>query len=76
MKAKSIGPIEKGIAIPLKQSGAFWAKRVLELLPKDSFLVQTAHDRSGVLRAAKVLGVKVTSRKINGEGYRIWRIAL
>lgn len=61
--------IESNIPIPLTR------KMALKTMKKgDSFLVDSHVTRQNILRTAQQIRVKVISRKVNGCGYRIWRI--
>lgn len=67
--------IESGIPIPPRQAQGFWAKTLLDMKEGDSFVVETRRERDSVLNCSKrTAGVPVTTRKLNGAGYRIWRI--
>lgn len=68
--------IEKGIDVPdcrWATEGEFFELR--EVLRKmkvgESF---RWHNSQNVYRAARQLNVKVISRKLNGSGYRIWKV--
>jgi len=69
--------IEKGIPL-IPKCGCLHGQWLL-LLQKmdvgDSFVVNTQDERDCVLRVnTKTHNIRVTTRKINGIGYRIWRI--
>lgn len=67
--------IEDGIPIPMGRGQYSWLKETLiALRPNQSFIVASDAKRTSVLSRAKELKIKVTTRKINGEGYRIWRV--
>jgi hypothetical protein len=67
--------IESGIPIPKKRLRTpFWSNTVAALKPGNSFKVDTDQARIAVMHAASRQGIEVTTRKLNGEGYRIWRI--
>ncbi len=46
---------------------------LLSLDEGQSFVVPNSSVRKTVLNSAKRLGIKVTSRKVDGKGFRIWR---
>lgn len=77
MKRKRIDlKIEHGIPVPARganQAGP-WAEALSVMDPGDSFLVDTTKSRSAVLRYAQKHGLKVVTSKINGIGYRVWKI--
>lgn len=65
--------VDKGIPIPPRQRSK-WADLLKKMAVGDSFMVQSCGERDCALRANCCKhGIKVVSRKINGEGYRIWR---
>ncbi len=67
--------IEKGIPIPPKQFRVGkWTNLIRSMQNADSFIVDTENELKTALSAAKRIGVKAISRKIDGEGFRIWRI--
>lgn len=33
------------------------------------------HENTSIYRVAKVLGISVKTRKLDGTGYRVWRVA-
>lgn len=70
--------VEKGIPIPPRCASLFGGWRTLldSMEIGDSFLVDDVKMRDRVLRVncKDRRGMKVVSRKINGEGYRIWRV--
>ncbi len=68
---------ETGIPIPPKsESRKTETKLTLEgMKVNQSFVAEDETTRTRYLQMAKRLGVKVTSRKVDGKGYRIWRTA-
>lgn len=50
-------------------------KALLQIKAGQSFSVKREEERRSALTTAKRLGVKVTSRKVDGKGYRIWRVS-
>lgn len=65
--------IEKGIPIPKCDRSHWWAV-LIAMTPGDSFRVETDRERLSILRCAQRYGVPVTSRKLDGNGYRVWRL--
>lgn len=66
--------VEKGIPIPaLNPNQIIWKPALEKLESMDSFVVGTKAEAMSALRAARKIGLHVTSRKIN-EGIRIWRV--
>jgi len=69
--------IEKGIKLPpgrcALEGQLYQLRSVLDSMQAgDSFLwKQPSHN---AYKAANQLGIKISTRKINGSGYRIWRI--
>jgi hypothetical protein len=66
--------IESGVPIPPRESGGKWRMLIWGMNVGDSFLVPTNGERCAVISAAIQLSISVTTRKVNGEGYRIWRL--
>lgn len=64
--------IEKGVPIPTIRIK--WPQFFAPLQDGDSFVVDNCDQRDRILSQAKRYGVLVTSRKLNGEGYRIWKL--
>jgi len=63
--------IEKGVPMPTK-----WKEVVAKMEVGDSFLIESGKPggtRSIILNAAKSLGMKIMSRKVEG-GVRFWRV--
>ena len=66
-------PIDKGVPIPKWKCAEIRATlRVMKI--GDSFAWQDAGERHQIYRLAKQSKRKIIMRKINAEGYRIWRI--
>ena len=67
--------IEKGIPIPPRYNGEQrWTNLMSKMEPGDSFLVSFDEDRKAILMAARRAGFNVLTRKMPGEGYRVWRV--
>lgn len=66
--------IENGIPLPEKQQGK-WRDIAKALKPGQSVKVETNDERKAILRRAKLLSIPLTSRKVDGDGFRIWRLA-
>jgi hypothetical protein len=65
--------IEKGIPIPpLGHCGKHY-QLLSQMSPGDSVIVIENKDVVGIWHAAKRHGFKVTSRKEDGQGIRVWR---
>lgn len=68
--------IERGIPIPGKHLSSLAIARVraalLKAKPGDSFMIVTPSTEP--YRIAAGLNMKITMRKINGEGWRVWRV--
>lgn len=77
MKRKSIVEklfkIEKQVPLIPKQSCKLsqTSREMMKMLPGDSFLW---HENNAIYRQAEAAGIKITTRKINGQGYRVWRV--
>lgn len=65
--------IEKGIPLPDEQKTKY-KETVSKMKFGDSFLVGTQTEAMCAKRAGAKLKIKLTCRKQNGTGYRIWRI--
>ena len=70
--------IERGIEMPegrhaLDGALADLRKALLKMKPGESF--KWALHYKAPYDAAKQLKIKIATRKINGEGYRVWRVA-
>ena len=77
MNEQSSLSIEKGIPIPPKVAGrpkgsGKYGQILKQMKPGDSVEIPNEGVRATMFRAAHVLGIKITSRKLK-EGYRIWR---
>jgi hypothetical protein len=69
--------IESGIPVPKlrhRTPRAVWNNALRAMKPNQSFKVDSDMKRIAVLKAAKHLSMQVVTRKLDGEGYRIWRI--
>jgi hypothetical protein len=64
---------QKRIPIPSRPGGK-WFDSLKRCRPMDSFLVATEQDRRSVLQYAYYHGLKITTRKENGLGFRVWRL--
>jgi len=69
--------IERGVPVPERRfhtTGNLCALRnaMKNMAPGDSFLWG---DNKSAYDAANQIGVKIKTRKSNGDGYRVWRIA-
>jgi hypothetical protein len=64
--------INKGVAIPPKQRGVV-ADLIRTMHVGDSFLVDRERSRMQAFEAARRIGVTITTRKIDGQGFRVWR---
>jgi len=73
MTTKPTITIDKNVPIPPRY-GSKWKSNLLAMAGGDSFKVANACQRDAVMSSAKHAGVKITTRKLNGSGYRIWRI--
>lgn len=74
---KILPVVEPGIPIPPRCAFGVWRDTVLKMKPGDSFKVETCNQRDTVLThySKKINGIVLTSRKLNGSGYRIWRVS-
>ena len=63
--------IDKLVPIPPKQPSTKWKTVYDRMENGDSFMVPTESLRNSVLAGLPGL---ITTRKINGSGYRIWKI--
>lgn len=66
--------IEKGIPIPREDYGTPY-RFLKQLKVGDSFVVESVSKVRMHLKNSVRHGVLITSRKVDGVGYRIWRIA-
>lgn len=66
--------IQSDVPMPPRQTGK-WYSILNRMKPGQSFLVSTHGTRMAVINAADNYGFRVVSRKVNGEGFRIWRLA-
>jgi hypothetical protein len=61
--------------IPIPPRGyclATWSKVLLAMKKEQSFMADTDDERKSILRSAAKIGIKVVTRKIPGQGFRIW----
>lgn len=65
--------IMTGVPVP-KDRGFGRHSFLRDLSVGDSFVVSEIAQRDMVLRFQKTYGIKLTTRKIDGGGYRIWRV--
>jgi len=65
-------PIESGVPAP-DVRGKF-NLIFAEMSNGDSFMVPDNQQRERALMSARRMGHKVTSLKVNGEGYRVWLV--
>lgn len=68
--------IERNVPIPprgrwLDSNALRLRQAMLEMKVGHSFVW---HEHSSPFRAAKELGINITTRKMNGQGYRVWRV--
>lgn len=65
-----------GIPVPERSQGRFISKWTFltQLKVGDSFVVESAGERTIGVATGKRLGMTVTSRKLERGGYRIWRV--
>ena len=67
--------IESGIEMPPRSQASVFRKVAQSMKVGDSFLVPTCEERDrAMMTSGRQARFKFASRKINGEGYRIWRI--
>ena len=66
-----VGEIKKGVPIPIGRLNSL-ASRLRMLKVGDNVLV--LESQRVVLTTAKRLGIKITTRKVEGEGLEVWRI--
>lgn len=64
--------IDKGI--PMRGRGK-WAALFRKMDFGDSFVVESDIDRQSALIGGRRIGLNVASRKVNGEGYRVWLVS-
>lgn len=70
--------IERGFPIPTHQRSKLHEMRLAlsSMSYGDSFVYdQGRHDTSDVHRAAREVGVKVKTTKLDGGGFRVWRVS-
>ncbi len=65
--------LESRVPIPPKFKHG-WAAVIRSMTPGQSFTVNTEAERNQILRSAQHHRLAVTSRKLNGSGYRIWKL--
>jgi len=65
--------IEHGIPTPARFE-AHWKIILDSMKPGDSFVVQESAHRKQVLRCSQHWGIEVTTAKLNGTGFRIWKL--
>lgn len=62
--------IESGIPVPRKQPKRSPLDAIFAAMrPGDSFVWKNANTP---LMYAKRMGIRITTRKLNGDGYRVW----
>lgn len=66
--------IESGIPIPPKGTWGYCQNILRQMAINDSFLVQTVRERTAFMSAAARYKIKVTTRKLEQGGFRIWRV--
>lgn len=67
--------VETGIPIPPRQPPGKWVSMARSMFIGQSFVVKTDAERKCALRInTKLKDVQLTSRKLNGSGWRIWRV--
>lgn len=66
--------IQSSNPIPKKKTGScIWRETFSKMKKGDSFKVQKQSVRQSIYRHAKYHGIKVTTRKLNGAGFEVWR---
>ena len=70
----ALPPIEKGIPIPSRPPGGEWGALLRRMKVGDSIKVTTNSQRNTVVQAAARCGISIKTHKLNGEGYRIWKL--
>ena len=68
--------IEEGIPVPKRCAQGWAGKTALEMRPGDSVLVDTGNRRRSLqMQIVRNYGRKsATTRKLNGTGWRVWRV--
>ena len=66
--------IEKGIALPARRKDNALRDLVVQMEPGDSILFESETQAAAAKRYGYCKGYKMTSRKIDREGWRVWRI--
>ena len=67
--------IERNVPIPRRYKSRNEYPTILgSMKVGESFVLETDSQRQGFLSAAKRYGFSITSRKIDGGGYRVWRV--
>jgi len=75
MTTKPTITIDKNVPIPPPRRGdGKWMKLLITVSRTESFVVNTHHERQAVHHAARVMNMQLATRKLNGSGYRIWRV--
>lgn len=65
--------IDHAVPIPTKNPGK-WTVLAWRMGPGDSVQVEKDRDRSCLMRALEKRHVISTSRKVDGVGFRVWRV--
>ena len=72
--------IETDIPIPPRTAKNRWIRNILESLKAGDDIIKlngrhiTTSERNRFLRSANFAGIKIRTRKLDGVGYRIWRV--
>lgn len=67
--------IAKGVPIPPKQPYGPIMTLLKKLKPGNSFLLPNGMKQSSLLTIAKRNGFHITTRKVNGQGCRCWKVS-
>lgn len=66
--------LEQGIPIPARQPTGGIKALLSKMKAGESFVVPTLAERNSIFMGAKRAKIPVTTRKLNGDGFRIWRV--
>lgn len=66
--------IDHGIPVPPSRPVSKWEPILRAMKTGDSFVVPKLFECQAILRVAMKSGLIVTTRKLNGDGWRVWRI--
>lgn len=72
----SVGETETGIPVPTRKQPkcGVTSDRVRALRVGESFLVTTYKECDSCRNIARYIGIRMATRKIPGEGWRVWRV--